>query len=190
MATPSPHYFARAEDFRAWLALHGGEERELLVGFHKVGSGRPSLTWPESVDEALCFGWIDGVRRTVDEGAYTIRFTLRKPDSIWSAVNVANAERLIAAGRMQAAGLEAFARRTERRSSVYSYEQEGQLVLTPGELKAFRKNRAAWTYFESAPPGYRRTLTYWIVSAKQAPTRARRLARFIESCAAGERLLP
>jgi len=160
------------------------------VGFYKVGSGKPSLTWPESVDEALCVGWIDGIRKRIDDSAYQIRFTPRKPGSIWSTVNIKRVEALVAEGRMQPAGLEAYERRTERKSSVYSYEQEGSLNLTPTELRLFKKNKGAWAYFERAAPSYRRTMLYWIASAKQAATRARRLAKLVESCAEGLRLLP
>jgi len=159
-----------------WLAAHAHEAQELLVGFCKVGSGRPSLTWPESVEEALCFGWIDGVRRRIDDGAYQIRFTPRRPGSIWSAVNLAKAEQLLREGRMQPAGLAAYDRRIERKARVYSYEQEGNQVFAPEELEAFTGNAAAWAYFEGTPPGYRRTMVFWITSAKQPAARARRLA--------------
>lgn len=186
----TPTFFATAEAFRTWLAAHGDACPELIVGFHKVGSGQPSLTWPESVDEALCFGWIDGVRKGIDEDSYQIRFTPRRAGSLWSTVNIARAEQLTAEGRMEAAGLEAFGRRIERKTSVYSYEQAGTLVLAPDELKLFKKNKAAWAAYEKLPPGYRRTMTHWIVSAKKAEARARRLERFIQSCAEGVRLLP
>lgn len=146
------------------------------------------MTWPESVDEALCFGWIDGVRKRIDDDSYQIRFTPRKKDSIWSAVNIAKAETLIAAGRMRAAGLEAFARRTERKTRVYAYEQKVSTPFSDAELRQFERNRRAWSYFERLPPGYRRTVLHWVVSAKRPETRARRLAELIDSCAAGERL--
>jgi uncharacterized protein YdeI (YjbR/CyaY-like superfamily) len=182
-------FFANAAAFRAWLERNALREPELMAGFHKIGSGRPSMTWSESVDEALCFGWIDGVRKRIDDHSYLIRFTPRKKDSIWSAVNVAKVEVLIAAGRMRPAGLEAFARRTERKTRVYSYEQEGVTPLTEAELQLIERNKAAWSYFEQLPPGYRRTMLHWVVSAKKAETRARRLAELIDSCAAGKRLL-
>jgi uncharacterized protein YdeI (YjbR/CyaY-like superfamily) len=187
---PAPLYFASASAFRSWLAANSATSSELVVGFYRVGTGRPSLTWPESVDEALCFGWIDGVRKRVDDHAYQIRFTPRKKDSIWSAVNITRARALIAEGRMMPAGLAAFRKRIARRSSVYSYEQAGALELEPGELRMLRKNKAAWKYFQNVAPSYRRTMLYWIVSAKQKATRARRLARLIEASAAGVRLLP
>lgn len=184
----APLFFADASEFRAWLQRHAGTAVSLLVGFHKVGSGRPSMSWPQSVDEALCVGWIDGVRRRVDDERYTIRFTPRRPGSIWSKVNIARVEALIAAGRMQPAGLAAFARRTERRSGIYSFEQEQAASLSPDEIRTFKRDRAAWAYFEAAPPGYRKRMLHWVTSAKQAATRERRLARLIESCAAGLRL--
>jgi uncharacterized protein YdeI (YjbR/CyaY-like superfamily) len=190
LTAQAPIFFTCPEDFRAWLAAQGGTATELAVGFHRVATGRPSLTWPEAVAEALCAGWIDGVRRGLDDTSYQIRFTPRRPGSIWSAVNIATAERLQAEGRLQPAGLEAFARRVERKSRVYSYEQEGGPALAEAELKLFGTDKAAWATFESLPPGYRRTLLHWITSAKQAPARARRLAKFLAACAAGVRLLP
>ena len=190
MTAQEPVFFPCAEDFRAWLAARGGTETELAVGFHRIATGRPSLTWPEAVAEALCAGWIDGVRRRIDDTSYQIRFTPRRPGSIWSAVNLATAERLQAEGRMQPAGLEAFARRIELKTRVYSYEQEEDPALTVVELKLFRRDKAAWAYFESLPPGYRRTMLHWLTEAKQAPTRARRLAKFMAACAAGVRLFP
>jgi uncharacterized protein YdeI (YjbR/CyaY-like superfamily) len=188
--TNKPVFFASAGDFRVWLANNSETATELNVGFHRVGSGRPSLTWPESVDEALCVGWIDSVRKRIDDHAYQIRFTPRREGSIWSSINIAKAKALIAAGRMKPAGLRAYQRRTERKSGVYSYEQEVSLSLTPDELKKFKKHRAAWAYFEKAAPSYRRIMVYWVVRAKQRATRARRLAKFIEGCAAGVRFLP
>ena len=192
MASPraprDPVFFGNLEEFRAWLEKHGAKESELLVGFHKVATGKPTLTWPQSVDEALCFGWIDGVRKRIDDGAYQIRFTPRKAKSTWSAVNVSRVEALVAEGRMRPAGLEAFARRLEANSGIYSYEQAAPLALTPNEVKAFRRNKAAWAYFEAVAPSYRKTVTHWITRAKKAETRARRLAKLIESCAAGVRL--
>lgn len=183
-----PMFFATAADFRVWLADNASTSSELTVGFHKVGSGKPSLLWPESVDEALCVGWIDGVRKRIDDHSYQIRFTPRKKGSIWSAVNIARADALIATGLMRPAGLRAYKQRTERKSNVYSYEQAGSLSLHPDEVKTFKKHKSAWAYFESAPPSYRKTMIYWVVSAKRQETRQRRLARFIESCAAGVRL--
>ena len=133
----TPSFFASAAEFCAWLERHAATQAELLVGYHKVGSGRASMSWPESVDEALCFGWIDGVRKRIDEHTYQIRFTPRRPGSTWSAVNIAKAASLGASGRMRPAGVTAFACRTERKSSVYAYEQAGTLELGPEELRAF-----------------------------------------------------
>jgi uncharacterized protein YdeI (YjbR/CyaY-like superfamily) len=187
-APRGPVFFRSAEEFRAWLGKHGAAASELLVGFHKVATGKPSLTWPQSVDEALCFGWIDGVRKRIDDGAYQIRFTPRQANSTWSAVNVRRVEALIAEGRMRPGGLEAFERRLEANSGIYSYEQAAPLALAPDEVKAFRRNKAAWKYFEAVAPSYRKAVTHWIASAKKEETRARRLAKLIESCAAGVRL--
>jgi uncharacterized protein YdeI (YjbR/CyaY-like superfamily) len=161
---------------------------ELLVGFHKVGTGQPSMSWSQSVDEALCFGWIDGVRKRVDDATYTIRFTPRKPGSIWSAINIAKVAQLQAEGRMTPAGAEAFARRTEARSMVYAYEQEVAAELSAAELREFKRSQAAWRYFESAPPGYKKQMLHRVCTAKKAETRATRLAKLIEACAAGLRL--
>ena len=181
-------YFASAADFRDWLAQHAGTAGELLVGFHKVGSGQPSMSWPESVDEALCVGWIDGVRRRVDEHRYTIRFTPRRPGSIWSAVNIAKVQQLVAAGRMTAAGAQAFAHRTDARSAVYAFEQPEAAQLSEAERQDFMHNAAAWAFFEATPPGYRKVVLHWVTTAKRAPTRASRLVQLIQACAAGQRL--
>jgi uncharacterized protein YdeI (YjbR/CyaY-like superfamily) len=186
----APVFFASAAEFRAWLGAHANTACDLTVGFYKVSSGRSSLTWPESVDEALCVGWIDGVRKRVDEQAYQIRFTPRRQGSIWSTVNVTKVEALIAQGRMKPAGLAAYRQKVERKTGVYSYEQEDALKLAPEELQAFKRDKAAWAFFQKTPPSYRRTMIHWLVSAKQSATRARRLAKFIGSCAAGVRLLP
>ncbi len=185
----APRFFATANEFRAWLREHAATERELVVGFYKVGSGRPSMTWPDSVDEALCFGWIDGVRTRIDEHAYKIRFTPRRRNSIWSAVNIAKAEALIVQGRMEADGLAAFEQRTERRSKVYSYEQGANAGLTAAEIRLFRTRKAAWAYFDGVAPSYRKAITHWVTSAKRPATRARRLAALIDACSQKVRLL-
>lgn len=184
-----PQYFASPEDFRDWLARHAGTATELVVGFHKVGTGVPSLTWPQSVDEALCVGWIDGVRKRVDELRYQIRFTPRRPTSIWSRVNIDRVAVLTAEGRMQPAGLAAFEKRTERRSIVYSYEHEGEVVLPPELEQRFRRQRKAWAWFLAQPPGWRRQMLRRVLSAKQAATRERRLALLMAAAAEGRRLL-
>jgi uncharacterized protein YdeI (YjbR/CyaY-like superfamily) len=180
-----PTFFATPERFRAWLERHHETRKELWVGFHRKGSGLPSITWPESVDEALCFGWIDGVRRGVDGDSYAIRFTPRTRTSTWSAVNVRRAGALIRAGRMRPAGLEAFERRAPERTGVYSYEQREAARLSPEQERAFRSNRRAWAFFEAQALGYRRTATWWVVSAKREETRERRLATLIEDSAGG-----
>ena len=185
---PAPRFFKTAAAFRRWLERNGATAGELVVGFHKVGSGRPSMTWPESVDEALCHGWIDGVRSAIDAHSYRIRFTPRRKGSIWSAVNLAKVEELIAQGRMRPAGLAAHARRVERKSGVYSYEQRDAAAFSAAELRRFKQHKSAWEYFQGTPPGYRRTLTYWVASARQPATRERRLGRLIEACAGGTRL--
>jgi uncharacterized protein YdeI (YjbR/CyaY-like superfamily) len=183
-----PTYFATPADFRAWLEEHHASASELLVGFHRKGSGHPSITWPESVDEALCFGWIDGIRRSVDAERYSIRFTPRKARSTWSAVNIGRAEALVAEGRMRPAGLRAYEARTEANSGIYAYEQRGAATFTPEAEAEFRAAPGAWEFFQSQPAWYRRTATWFVVSAKREETRRRRLARLIEDCAAGRRL--
>jgi uncharacterized protein YdeI (YjbR/CyaY-like superfamily) len=185
-----PIYFASPEEFRAWLEQHHAAETELLVGYHKKETGVPSLTWPESVDEALCFGWIDGVRRRVDDERYTIRFTPRKPRSTWSAINIERCRELIEQGRMRAAGRSAFEARSEERSRTYSYERREAAALSDEEEQQFRANQAAWAYWEARPPGYRRTATHWVVSAKRAETRARRLATLIADSESGQLIGP
>lgn len=184
----APTYFENAAAFRAWLAAHGATATELLVGYHKVGSGRPGMSWSESVDEALCFGWIDGVRRRIDEHRYSIRFTPRRPTSIWSAVNIANFEQLSAEGRMTPAGTAAYAHRREEKSGIYAFEQVAMPELSAEEQRQFKRSKTAWAFFEATPPGYRKVVVHWVVSAKKAETRATRLTRLIEACARGERL--
>jgi uncharacterized protein YdeI (YjbR/CyaY-like superfamily) len=183
-----PHFFETGEKFRHWLETNHDKLDELLVGFYKRGSGRPSMTWPESVDAALCFGWIDGIRRRVDEAAYTIRFTPRRRGSIWSAVNIDRVQELIRLGIMHPAGLAAFAKREEKKSRIYSYERE-HAAFAPSDEKRFRSNKKAWKFFSAQPPGYRRLVTHWVVSAKKDETRAKRLAKLIDLCERGKRLL-
>ncbi len=179
-------YFPSAAAFRDWLAEHHDKKAELLVGFYKRKSGRPSLTWPESVDAALAFGWIDGVRRSVDGDRYTIRFSPRKPTSIWSNVNIKKAETLIAAGLMAPAGLRAFERRLAQRSGVYSFEQEPKKQVLPAEYEAvLRGNKKAWAWFNEQAPWYRRTASHWVTSAKKEETRQKRLATLVADSAAG-----
>jgi uncharacterized protein YdeI (YjbR/CyaY-like superfamily) len=185
-----PKFFPTPGDFRAWLEAHHATKTELLVGFHKKGSGRPSIAWPESVDEALCFGWIDGVRHSLTDAAYTIRFTPRKTTSTWSAVNVARVEELTKAGRMRPAGLRAFAARRADRTGVYSFERSRAAVLSKEQEKRLRSNRRASAFFDAQPPGYRRTAIHWIISAKRPETRERRLSQLIADSAAGRRIKP
>ena len=185
-----PTYFATPAAFRAWLQAHHATSTELLVGFYKVGSGKPSITWPESVDEALCFGWIDGVRRTIDEERYTIRFTPRKPRSTWSAINLKRVDELTKLGRMQPAGAAAFARREAARSQIYSYEQRSEAALDDGFEREFRANERAWAFFQAQPPWYRRTAIYWVMTAKREETRQKRLATLIDDSAHGRRIAP
>ena len=180
-------FFRTPTAFRAWLEEHHATETELLVGLFKRGSGKPSITWPESVDEALAFGWIDGIRRSVDAESYTIRFTPRKPRSFWSAVNVNRVNELKAAGRMTPAGLAAFEKRDEQRTAVYSYERAAA-TLDAAATKAIKADNAAWQFYESQAPSYKRTSAHWVVSAKRPETRAKRLATLIESSRRGERI--
>ncbi len=174
-----PTFFRTPADFRKWLAKHHATAAELLVGYYKIDSGKPSLTWPESVDEALCFGWIDGVRRRVDDLSYTIRFTPRRPKSIWSAVNVERVRVLTEQGLMQEAGLKSAQARIDHKSRVYSYEQLAAELDAAAETR-FRENVAAWKFFQAQPPWYRKKAGWWVTSAKQEATRARRLEKLIE----------
>jgi uncharacterized protein YdeI (YjbR/CyaY-like superfamily) len=181
-------YFKTPGDWRRWLEKNHASERELWVGFHKKGTGRPSITWPESVDEALCFGWIDGIRKTIDADSYVIRFTPRRPGSIWSTVNTKRARELIRENRMHEAGLRAFEKRDPAKSGIYSFEQRENAKLSAASEKKFKANRAAWSFFQSQPPGYRKIATFYVMSAKREETRARRLAILIEESAAGRRI--
>jgi uncharacterized protein YdeI (YjbR/CyaY-like superfamily) len=185
-----PKFFPAPDEFRAWLEAHHETETELSVGFHKKASGRRSITWPESVDEALCFGWIDGVRRSLSETAYTIRFTPRKTTSTWSAVNVARVAELTRAGRMRPAGLRAFAARRAKRIGLYSFERNKAAKLSKEQEKRLRSNRKASAFFDAQPPWYRRTAVHWVISAKRPETRERRLSQLIADSAAGSRIKP
>ncbi|MDQ6624438.1 MAG: YdeI/OmpD-associated family protein [Verrucomicrobiota bacterium] len=185
---PAPIFFAKPAEFRRWLAKHHASARELWVGFHRKATARPSLTWPESVDEALCVGWIDGLRKTVDLTSYKIRFTPRKKTSSWSLVNIRRVAELEGLGRMRPAGRKAFAERAEAKSGIYAYEQRQQAALDPVSLAEFRRHPAAWKFFEAQPPGYREVAAWWVISAKQEATRRKRLVRLIEDSAVGKRL--
>jgi uncharacterized protein YdeI (YjbR/CyaY-like superfamily) len=183
-----PTFFAKPSAFRSWLNKNHHRAAELLVGFYKVGSGRPSITWPESVDEALCFGWIDGIRRSLDEESYTIRFTPRRPTSTWSAVNIRRARELIDLGRMRTAGLTAFEARTDEKSAAYSYEQRHAGKLEAALERQFRADQKAWKFFQSQPPGYRRTAIHWVISAKLSATRQSRLDTLIRDSRNAQRI--
>lgn len=182
-----PKFFKSPADFRKWFETNHGRAAELYVGFYKKDSGKASITWPESVDEALCFGWIDGIRRSIDDVSYMIRFTPRKSRSIWSAVNIKRVGELIDAGRMQPAGLKAFAAREENRSGIYSYEQRSP-ELPDQYRKILKKNSQALKFFDAQPPSYRKAANWWVLSAKKEETRVKRLDKLIQHSAHGERI--
>jgi uncharacterized protein YdeI (YjbR/CyaY-like superfamily) len=180
-------FFRSQSDLRRWFEKNHSAGRELLVGYYKKASGKPSITWPESVDQALCFGWIDGIRRSLDEISYTIRFTPRKPTSTWSAVNIKRVQVLTEQGLMLPAGLKAFAARRENKSGIYSYEQRPVQFVEPYE-SILGQNKAALAFFLSQPPSYRKTACWWVLSAKTEATRLRRLEKLIEESKQGRRL--
>jgi len=176
---PKPTFFPAPADFRAWFEANHDKSRELLVGFHKRDSGKPSITWPESVQVALCFGWIDGVRKSLDETSYMIRFTPRKPTSTWSFININLVRKLTKQGLMHPAGLKAFAARSEKKSAIYSYEQRKNPQFAREQEKQFRANKSAWEFFRSQAPWYQRVTTYWVISAKREETKLKRLSELI-----------
>jgi uncharacterized protein YdeI (YjbR/CyaY-like superfamily) len=180
----SVKFFRDSLNFQTWLKTEGKDRTELWVGFYKKDSGKASITYPGALDEALCVGWIDGVRKSLFADAYTIRFTPRKPKSQWSAVNINRVQELARGGRMQPAGLKAFEGATEQ-PRKYSYEQRNRAQFPAPDEKRFRANRKAWEFFQSQPPWYRRTATYWVISAKKEETRQRRLATLIADCERG-----
>lgn len=183
-----PIYFSSPAEFRAWLEANFDKVEEQWVGFFKKHTGIPSMAWPESVDEALCFGWIDGLRKKVDEQRYKIRFTPRRPNSIWSKVNIEKMDALVAAGMVHPAGLKAFDKRSADRSKVYAYERE-TAELSPEFTAQIKANELAWEYFsEKLAAGYKRTSVYWVMRAKQAATRQRRLDILIQSCEEGKKI--
>ena len=184
--TTKPTFFPTEADFRHWLAANHETTAELLVGFWKKDSRKPSIDWPQARDQALCFGWIDGVRKSLGDEAYTIRFTPRRTGSIWSKVNVERFAALKAAELMTAAGDRVY-EENQGRSGLYSYERE-LAKLAPDEEKGFRKNKAAWADWESRPPGYRKLVLHWVTSVKRSETRAKRLATLIDCCAKGEKI--
>jgi uncharacterized protein YdeI (YjbR/CyaY-like superfamily) len=188
---PSPtriRFFKTAADLRKWLEAHHESADELWVGLYKKGSGRASITWPEAVDEALCFGWIDGIRKRVDDDSYTNRLTPRRKGSVWSAINIARVAALTKEKRMRPAGLAAFAARKANKSGIYSYEQRRDRLEEPyaGILK---QNERAWEFFQAQPPSYRKVIGWWIVSAKKEETRLARMHRLIAASAKGKRLV-
>ncbi|WBV52321.1 YdeI/OmpD-associated family protein [Chryseobacterium gambrini] len=181
-------FFPTPEDFRKWLEKNHTTEKELLVGFWKVGTKKPSMTWSESVDQALCFGWIDGVRKSIDDESYSIRFTPRKPTSIWSAVNIRKVEELTKTGLMTEAGRKAFELRKEEKSAIYSHEKE-PATLDPEFEKKFKANKKAWEFFSIQAPSYKKVMLHWIMSAKQEKTRLSRLEKTIRESELEKRVL-
>jgi len=184
----TPTFFATQDKFRKWLEKNHKKESELIVGFYKVDSGKPSMTWSQSVDQALCFGWIDGIRRTIDKDSYCIRFTPRRSTSIWSAININKVEALTKAGLMTADGKKAFDLRNESRLKVYSHEKELGTLAADYESK-FRKNKVAWNFFMKQASSYKKVMIHWIMSAKQEKTRLARLEKTIKVCEEQKRML-
>lgn len=184
-----PTFFATQADFRKWLKENHSKASELIVGFYKVGSGKPSMTWSESVDQAICFGWIDGIRKSIDKDSYLIRFTPRNPKSIWSTVNIRKVETLMDQGLMQAAGIAAHNLRKENKSGIYTYENK-EIRLPDDFEKAFRLNEKAWAYFQSMPFSYRKPAIYWVMSARQEATRAKRFDELLRDSEAARKIKP
>jgi len=185
----TPTYFATQQDFRNWLEKNHDKESELWVGFHKVGSGKPSLTWPQSVDQAICFGWIDGLRKSVDAGSYCIRFSPRNPKSIWSAINIRKVEEMNKLGLMHPAGLAVFEKRDEQKSTLYAYENRPD-KLSPDYENLFKSHPEAWEFFQLQPPSYQRITAMWVMDAKQESTRQKRLAELVADSEAGLKIKP
>lgn len=186
----NPTFFPTPADFRAWLAENHDKKQVLWVGFYKTSSGKPSITWPESVDQALCFGWIDGVRQGIDSTSYAIRFTPRKPRSTWSAVNIKRAKELIEQGLMHPAGQKAFEELADENSAIYSYEQRHAAVLDAADDQKFRANEKAWAFFQAQPRSYQKAALWWIVSAKKKETQAKRLDELIANSEQGRTVPP
>jgi uncharacterized protein YdeI (YjbR/CyaY-like superfamily) len=185
-----PIFFATPDEFRAWLEEHHDSAREVFVGYYKTSSSRPSITWPQSVDQALCFGWIDGMRKRIDDERYMIRFTPRKPSSTWSAVNVERIKELTELGLMRPEGLNAFQARVEGKTGVYAYERRDAAALDEAEEREFSANPQAWAFFQARPPSYRTAAIWWVVSAKKPETRRKRLATLMEDSANGRTVKP
>ena len=188
LAEDSPIFFAKPVVFRAWLEKHHRTKREQWVGFHRKASGRPSITWPEAVDEALCFGWIDGLRKTIDAESYKIRFTPRRPTSNWSTINIRRMEELMREGRVRPAGTKVFQKRVPERSGIYGYENRKSATLSAGARKRFLANLAAWKFFQRQPTSYRQIAIWWVVSAKRPQTQQDRLRKLIALSKVGRRL--
>jgi uncharacterized protein YdeI (YjbR/CyaY-like superfamily) len=182
-----PTFFATQENFRKWLIKNHETATELVVGFYKVDSGKPSMSWSQSVDQAICFGWIDGVRKSIDDKSYLIRFTRRKPTSIWSAINIKKVEELKKQGLMHPNGISAFEKRKEHKSKIYTYEKE-PVKLSADFEKKFKANKKAWTYFQSLPPSYHRSAIDWVMTAKQQATSIKRLNELINDSEAGRKI--
>ncbi|RYU97259.1 YdeI/OmpD-associated family protein [Emticicia agri] len=182
-----PKFFTHQSDFRQWLEENYKKEKEIVVGYYKVNSGKPSLTWSQSVDEALCFGWIDGIRRSIDADSYCIRFTPRKPTSIWSSVNIKKMEEMIPKGLVKEAGLLAYEKRKDNKSNIYVYEQD-ELAFTQAMEHNFKSHSKAWDFFQKQPPYYKKQMTGWVISAKQETTQLARLKKLIEASEDGKRL--
>ncbi len=186
----TPTFFATPDEFRAWLEEHHAIAQELWVGFYKKGSGTPSITWPQAVDEALCFGWIDGIRKSIDAVSYKIRFTPRKARSTWSAVNIGRMAELTSLGLVHPAGLRAFEQRVDEKSSIYAYEQRKAPALDEELEQQFRANERAWTFFQAQNASYRKASIWWVISAKKEETRAKRFARLVEDSEQGRTIPP
>lgn len=180
-------FFESQEKFREWLEKNHASEKEVWVGFHKVDTKKPTLTWSQSVDQALCFGWIDGIRKSLDANSYTIRFTPRNPKSVWSNININKVEELTKKGLMHPVGLELFRARKEENSGIYSFEQ-ASTEFTEVYLAKFQENKKAWANFTSMPPSYRKAVIWWVISAKQEETRQKRLEILIGDSERGERI--
>ena len=185
-----PIFFSSPAEWRAWLKEHHRTNDEVFVGFYRKATGKPTMTWSDSVDEALCYGWIDGRANRIDETRYCIRFTPRRPGSNWSDVNIAKADELIRTRKMRAAGRKAFEARTAPQSGAYSFEQRGSARFSRDQLGRFKADRRAWEFFSAQPPGYRRTATWWVISAKKEETRLKRLRQLIDDSGAGRRVPP
>ena len=184
----APKFFRTPQHFRAWLAKNHERADALWVGYYRKETGRPSITWPESVDEALCFGWIDGIRKKVDDISYKVRFTPRRAKSVWSVVNIARIAVLTREGRMQPAGVAAFRRRDENNTRRYSFENRATAKLSPADAREFRRDGAAWEFFDAQPPGYKRLAAFWVSDAKRKETRRARLERLIATTRARRRI--